>query len=405
MSRYVWGGAAVLCLLFLLSWFATRQQSSPPAQQSPKTETRKSVIAAFEPDDGFPPDKDSTNQVAADTSAPTNAAVIYRQAFDLFNQLSQEQKDILRNWPTNVDASVEAQLCELVRPICDLMHQATAVTNCDWGIDNPISFATKLPHLSASRNIARAAIWNAAHCRSNDVAGATDDAVSVLQLGQQISHSAIVGYLADVVLHRLTSEYVSQNLDLFQGTDAQRLAAAFGDPGYQAAPSDMINLQADMVERWAAKLAALPPDQMQDEIVKTSDPAEGPLPTFDQATALATLARVVDSHRELAGLLQSSTEDEYETWQQQSTDLQASSPLGSMFLGALGPVVDKVRGAEVEQQMVLAGLAVAQNGTAALATVPDPASGQAFVYTKTDDGFDLQSAYIVNGSLYTIHFK
>jgi hypothetical protein len=408
MSRYVWGGAAVLCLLMILAWFAIRQESPLPAQQSAKVQPRKPVAPAFEPDDDFPSDKASTNQATAghaDNPTSTNAAAIYRQAFDLFNQLSQEQKDILRNWPTNVDASAEAELCELVRPICDLMHQATAVTNCDWGIDNPITFDTKLPHLAASRNIARAAIWNAAHCRADDVAGATDDAVSVLQLGQQISHSALIGYLVDVGLHHLTSEYVSQNLDLFQGTDAQRLAAALGDPAYQDAPSDMINLEADMVERWAAKLAALPPDKVQDELVKTSDPSAGPLPTIDQAAALATLAKVVDSHRELAGLLQSSTEDEYETWQQHSTDLQTSSPLAKMFLEVLGNVVDKVRGAEVEQQMVLAGLAVAQNGPAALATVPDPASGQAFVYTKTVDGFDLQSAYTVKGRLYTIHFK
>jgi hypothetical protein len=367
----------------------------------------KPVAPAPEPEEGSLSDRASTNVATAapaDNLAPTNAAAIYRRAFDLFNQLSPEQKDILRDWQTNADASAEAELCELIRPICDLMHQATVVTNCDWGVD-PINFETQLPYLNASKNIARAAVWNAAHCRSDDVTGATDDAVSVLQLGQQISHSALIGYLVDVALHHMTSSYVSQNLGLFQGTDGQRLAAALGDPAYQDAPSDVMNVEADMNDRLAAKLASLPPDKVPEELAKLNEPNEGNVPTVDQASALAMLAQVADSERQLAGMLQSSTEDEYETWQQHCADLVASDPFAKMFEAGIARVMDRVQGAEIEQQMMVAGLAVAQNGPEALATVPDPASGQAFVYTDTDDGFELQSAYVVNGRPYTISFK
>jgi len=405
MSRYVVGGVVVLCLLMILGWFATRHELPPPDQQSAKVETVRPA-AAFKPDDDFPPDKDAkATAVPAESSASTNAAAIYGQAFNLFNRLSQEQKDILRDWETNVDASVEVELCEQLRPICDLMHQATAVTNCDWGIDNPINFDTRLPHLAASRNIARAAMWSAAHCRRDDAAGAADDAVSVLRLGEQVSHSALIGYLVDVNLHHMASAYVSQNLGMFQGADAQRLAAAFGDPAYGEAPSDMINLEADMAQRLAAELASMSADEIRDELAKVGDSSEGPPPTIDRAGALAALAQVVESDRQLAGLLQSSTEDEYETWQHHAADIEASNPFARMFLTGLNGVMDRVRGAAVEQQMMVAALTVAQNGPEALVTVPDPASGQAFIYTETDDGFDLQSAYVVKGQPYVMHFK
>ncbi len=67
-----------------------------------------------------------------------------RRAFDLFDQFSKDQKYILSDWSTNVGASVEAELCGKLRPISDLMRQAAAVTNCDWGFD-PINNDTKLP--------------------------------------------------------------------------------------------------------------------------------------------------------------------------------------------------------------------------------------------------------------------
>jgi len=54
---------------------------------------------------------------------------------------------------------------------------------------------------------------------------------------------------------------------------------------------------------------------------------------------------------------------------------------------------------------VVAGLAVAENGTEALAAHPDPASGKPFVYTKTDDGFELQSSFVFNDEPYKIRFK
>ena len=91
--------------------------------------------------------------------AETNAANIYRQAIALYESLSLTNKEILRDWQTNVDLAVEAELCGQLRPICALLQQAALVTNCDWGI-GPLEPTTPLPHLAVARSLGRAAIWS-----------------------------------------------------------------------------------------------------------------------------------------------------------------------------------------------------------------------------------------------------
>jgi hypothetical protein len=55
--------------------------------------------------------------------------------------------------------------------------------------------------------------------------------------------------------------------------------------------------------------------------------------------------------------------------------------------------------------MAAAGLAVMQDGPDALASYPDPATGQPFTYTQTDDGFVLESGFQLKGKTAQLSFK
>jgi hypothetical protein len=403
-GRYVLGGALVLCLFIILGWFAFREEPSPPDQQPAKAETVKPVAPTTEPTNEVS-NEVPTNQL--NDSATTNAADLYRQAFALYNALTNDEKDILRDWQTNVDAAVETALCEKIRPICDLMHQASAVTNCDWGFE-PLSVDTTmtvLKPLNSARNIARTAIWSAAHCRSNDMSGAADDTMSVLHLGQQFSQTGMIGSLVDMALQGLASSYVAANLGRFQGSDAQRLAAAFSDPTYEQAPSLAMAEEADMQERFVEELETKQASEVEKQF---SDSAQffGGLPTnLNQAAILVGFKQIADSERELANILAFSSEDEYEAWQKEVTELQSSSPFAGFALEADEAFVDKVRRYEVDRALVVAGFAIAQSGVNALQSILDPSSGQPFVYTETADGFRLQSTYQVDGKPMTMQFK
>lgn len=397
-------GVAVLCLLIILGWFAFHQEPPPPSQQPVKAEATKPVAPALEPTDDSSSET-PTNQ--PENSITTNAADLYRQAFDLFKALTNDERFIVSDWRTNVDASVEAELCEKLRPICDLMHQASAVTNCDWGIDptDPDPGAKWLTHLNGSRNLARAAIWNAAHCRSNDVVGVMDDTLSALRVGQQVSRSALIGCLVDMAVQSIVSSYVAENLSLFRGTDGQRLAAAFDDPAYEEEPSRGMEQEADRLDRLLAKLPSLPADEAQKEISDLFMFSKVDTSEMSQDLVLAQIKQIAGSERELAKALASSSEDQLEVWQQDATALESSNPLAKEDLSANESFLNKVRWAEINRALVVAGFAVAQAGANALPSYPDPSSGQPFVYTETSGGFQLQSAYQMNGKPMTMQFK
>ncbi|MGD0059230.1 MAG: hypothetical protein ABSD58_07405 [Verrucomicrobiia bacterium] len=402
---YVIVGIALLCLFIVLGWVAFHEERSPLDQQPVKVETVKPVVPVLEPVEN-PANKRTAGQT--DGSASTNAAAIYRQAFDLFDQFSKDQEFILGDWRTNVDASVEAELCDRLRPICDLMHQAAAVTNCDWGIE-PITVGTRLPHLQASRNIARAALWNAVHCRSNDMAGATDDTLAVLRLGHNISHSGLLGCLTDHGLQGLAAACVADNVGLLGGADVQQLAAALNDPAYGEAASQAMYQDADRLDRYATELSTMRAAQAEKEF---SDSAqimaqfgEGYPTHLDQAAIVSAYKQNADSERELAEALATSSEAAYENWQQHATELETSDPLAKSMMETAESFVQRARYAEVDRALVVAGMAVAQGGVDTLPSNPDPSSSQPFVYTQTANGFQLQSTYQVNGKPMTMQFK
>jgi hypothetical protein len=377
VSRYVLGGAALLGL-FLLGWFVFRKEPEhqPVADVPIKPHVQLDPLL-YRPAGALshqtPPSP--TN----DNSTTTNAAVFYQQAFELFDALPKEQKDLLGNWRTNVDASIETELCEKIQPICDLMQQASIVTNCDWGFDST-AFETMQQYLTSTRSIARTAMWHAAHCHSNDVAKTTDDALSVLRLGQRVSGTSILGCLVDLSLQNMTWSYLTQNVGSFTGAAGQRLTAAFTDPTYEEAPGRAIEQEAVIAESQTANQGVTP-------------------------NVAALYKQITDSEQELSKALTSGSEVEYETWLQHWTQLQESNPLAKGLGAAIEQFVEKVRGAVVDRALVVAGLAIAQGGTDILPSYPDPASGKPFVYTETSDGFELQSSYQLRGQPLKMQFK
>ena len=66
---------------------------------------------------------------------------------------------------------------------------------------------------------------------------------------------------------------------------------------------------------------------------------------------------------------------------------------------------DFKRDAAVNRAMMVAGLAVAQDGADALQSHIDPSGGKAFVYMETPDGFEPQSSFEVNGKPMKMQFK
>ncbi len=165
----------------------------------------------------------------------TNAADLYRKAFALYDALSDQEKKILGDWRTEPDGDQAAQLCATVVPILDLMHQATALTNCDWGL-GPLAldaFAAYTPYMNHCRSLARTAAWGASHCRTDNSAAAVDDVLASLQMAHHESQFALISFLVDTAIQGMATTVVAENASRLSGADRQRVILALKDPQYE----------------------------------------------------------------------------------------------------------------------------------------------------------------------------
>ena len=396
-------GFCALALLILGGWFVLHKPpisedkplSAPPTEHV-RTRPSTPLISA---------EVHSQLEATASPSVepvPTNAAVIYRQAFALFDALSKEQRDLVTDWRTNVDSSVEADLCEKLRPICDLMHQAAALTNCDWGSEQD---ATMLQRTNRSRAVARAGIWSAAHCRGGDQAEMIDDLLGSAHLGQNLS-PAIIGHLVDIAIQGMVIDFVAKSAGTLAGDGDLPLIQFFRDVDYTAALTRVLQEEAEMGDAENRKILAMSPEEQTDYLAQMTNwfPAAQSL-SLDQI--IEAQNQVVAYNRVLSKALESLDAEQQWAWLVNfaSETSPGTNPFVDEMASTLVHTMDKTEALAIESAMVVAGLKVWQEGTDALQSIPDPATGQPFAYTQTADGFELQSGYQFNGQPLKMSFK
>ncbi len=409
--RYAVAGGCVFLVLLLLGWFVLREPPVPADDQPVEAVTAPprvhQVARRFAPEDDA--DRETmTNQFAE--LPTTNAATLYRQAFALYDALTKEQKELIGNWRTNVDSSVAAELCEKIQPICDLVHQAATVSNCDWGVEQPITFETLLPHINPCRSMGRAAVWNAAHCRGDDLASAIDDLAAASRLGRNVS-PLMIGHIVDLAIQGTVMDCVAAHASTWVDAGGPRLAELFSDFNFDEGLRRAFEQEADVANREADKLAAMPPDEAMRELKKLIDTPDENYSTKLSALLESTeLSQFIAYIRQAAGLQQEyakALELPEAEFRERLGSLQAAeeaNPVVGFFTAGSGPL-ERTQAMTIRGAMAAAGLAVMQDGPDALQSHLDPATGQPFIYTPTSDGFELQSGYEIKGEPVKLRFK
>ena len=389
-------------------WLVLREPPSssepPPVRVVTASARARSVDPLFTPDDDVTHEA-ITNQVAESATAATNAATIYREAFAMYDALSKEQKDLIKDWRTNVDLSVAAELCEKIQPICDLMHQAAAVSNCDWGLEQPITFETRLPHLNRGRNMARVAVWSVAHCRTGDPSAAVDDLVASSQFGQNVaSPPLLVGHVVHMAIQDMVIDSTTEHAKMLVNAGDTRLVELFNNTDYDKGLRHAFEQEADMVTREADRLTAMPPEEAMHELMTLDEGYSSQIQSMGPAQAIAGLRQVAELQRQYIQALEL-PEADYRKWLTSLEAIQEANPFVAGFVYSLIRPVDKTRAMTVRTAMVAAGLAVVQGGPDALQSHPDPSTGQSFAYTRTADGFELQSSFQFQEKPVKLSFK
>jgi len=120
-----------------------------------------------------------------------NAALVYWQAFALLPDVDAKT-DPAANWKkAGIDDKVRKLLKQADQAL-RLMHKASTIDTCDWGIDWSDGPGTLLPHLGKARRLARLAMLRA---RVRLADGQTDtalaDIAAALRLGRQVGRDGV----------------------------------------------------------------------------------------------------------------------------------------------------------------------------------------------------------------------
>lgn len=394
MNRRVWLWiAGALAVLLILAVWALRQ----PTEDRPTTPTVKPVhhkirARSFE----LPPEDSTTSNefTGTDSLSSTNAADLYRRAFAMFDGFTTSEKEILKDWQTNVDAAVTGELCEKVLPLRDLVRTASLMTNCDWGLERPLRFEATIPHLAPARNLARATVWSAAHCR--DGAEATQDIMAVIRLGRQVDSCALLGSLVDIAIENTALSCVASNLTRFTGKE---LLDLLSDTTAEELPSRALLMEAEFAEAVAAKLATMSPQQASDWVKEMA-----PITPISPDQPVAEAKAVAAANRELAGVLATGSFEQYQEWLQRHTAQTQSNTFAAALMPAYESYLKKVQVAVIKRTMVAAALAGLGGQSDANMRFPDPVTGAPFNYAIVPGGFELQSQYRVNDNLVRMFF-
>jgi hypothetical protein len=308
--RYAAIGVSVLVLLIVLTWLALRETPKPELEPASSALVSQPIRHAAP---SLPAEDVAQKVPAAPTgdATTTNAAVLYRQAFALYDALSTDIKNIVNRPSTNVDSLVAEMVCEKIRSIFDVMHQGAALANCDWEIDSPQANSDKLkPLFESTHAITWIAVWSADHCHPNGPVQIREDLLAVLRLGHRLPPYSISQFV-DMAIQRLVIDSVASHANVLASDGSSQLIEAFHSFQDDKSLRTALRQVADLTTSAADKLAAMPPEE-----------AERLLERYIPTNTTMTVEQAVAVLREAAG------------WQRQYADAQ-NSPVAAYHNGWL----------------------------------------------------------------------
>ena len=356
---------------------------------------------------------ESWHEPAARTGV--DASNIYKNAFVLFDRLTDEEKKMVRQPRDEVDAEKAAALFEKLRAIMDLLREAAKADYCDWGLA-PYTFDTPMPHISKAVDLGKLALWAAGYQIGSDPAASIDALAIRAQLGHNLADT-LIGLLVETNFEKGALDLLHQNLGALdaattmKASDLVRASTVDSDVtrAFEAevAGADMMGKQlaVESAEERGKMLASLVgrSDQPAEERAETAQRFEAIF--RDPAKVLEETAYMREIEQRLGNAMLLPEAEFQRVWSAIENELSTSNHLlARIAVPSFTAVQVKMQQTRVERTLLDAGLDVLQNGPAQLARYRDPATGNALLYIPTHRGFDLRSTYAVKGKPVTLSF-
>ncbi len=362
---------------------------------------RDSSATLTDPAPGIPPIARWESDASASLpSAGQNAADLYKNAFALLDQLSAEEKEILRNPKKEVDADTAAALFARIQPIMELLRRAVQMPECDWAL-GAIGLDTPMPHITKAMELAKLVRWQAAHQFPTDPDASLEDLLAITHLGRQLS-GTVIGLLVEKAIDGIAVDVVRANLASLPDSTLGRLSEVLQLRTVDASAAEAFEGEMAFVRNAGAMLrdSKEQREKLLGDMLSTSNntEADGSLRrlALDPGALTAEIDYIIGIEKQM-GEAVLWPETRFQTWRKSVEEGVHSGqhPLARVVLPSLNGIYQRVQTARIQSEMLAAAVSVIQQGPEALSAFRDPATERPFTLVERPDGFELQSTFIV----------
>jgi len=163
----------------------------------------------------------------APAGQPDNAALLYYQAFLLYEKPDSAMEEMLADFRSRKIAAndVIREHVEKNRRVIDYVVKAASLAHCDWGFDYSQGMDLALPNGPGLRRVVFLLAADAALLADQgDYRGALDRCLIIYKMSLQVTDKTLITYLLGVALAALADRTIQETLAVVPGEDIETLS-------------------------------------------------------------------------------------------------------------------------------------------------------------------------------------
>jgi hypothetical protein len=335
-----------------------------------------------------------------------NAALQYWQAFAMLPALDASQEKLLETPPDAPLNEAAVKLIDQSHASLLYLHRGAKLRKCDWGLDYRDGIDMLLPHVAKARTLARLAALDARRAfEAGQSERARDDAYGMFALARQVGGDhTLVSMLVCYSIEEMAIDAVAPYLPEVNASYDEAVKM------FQTLPPSPPLSQGVFCEKLLTRSIIRQLQQAEErragswrKIWQVGMEAPEPLRSVESLEKLVQYMEdfqsVYDELAQLTTFPPREFDAKYPAFVERA---EAASPVAKLLLPAMQKVVAAQRHSQARTEMMLAAIAVIENGPEQLESIKDPFGDGPFEYRKLDEGFELSSMLEVEGKPVTL---
>lgn len=358
-----------------------------------------------------------TSNAAVPLSQPTNAALVYWQAFAMMPEASESEKALFKalGAPTareslSIDKDAATPFIEKFAPALQMLNLALRIPECDWELDYRLGAGVPFFHLNKALTAAKALALRARlHIAHGNPAEAIKDIQSALTMSRHIvgRDRLVVPALVQISMERLLFQALASDLSKYDHPSLEALLKTLDMLPPRLTVRDAITTDNKVMLDWlrliaqASRESHTTREKASKLLNETAKSFIATIKTPEQVNeAIAAFEKDTVHLASLLTLPSPEADAKSDAFCREATARQRQSPFSALILPAFVGLPGKEEEAEARLAMLRTAVDIFRHKNA-----EEPPSYGSFDYKTLKDGFELTTRTPIGGKPVSMIFR